>query len=296
MWSDHVHLKQGLIYPAFAKAGVSHEAIDEARIEGDLVAILLGDLAYRGPDDRMCNAVLNVLHRALQRGSEIDEDTRKGLFAQAKKAEVDFEELGKALQSRPSGSVHHGESGRSLPVPRYLCRAGTPSMEHPKRPEREGDERERSAEEDDRRGRGSRHQHDDERRYSRRREHSSERGRYGDTGGHSEAAQRGWEARDERYDDFDDGDRRRAYSPEPDYDDDRQMSRGRRSGGWYGDPQGRSEAAHRSWDDPDHRPSGWYGDRERHSEAARQGWDERRSRYEDDDFDYRRRPRRRNDY
>ncbi len=44
-------------------------------------------------------------------------------------------------------------------------------------------------------------------------------------------------------------------------------------GGWFGDPEGHSEAAHRGWENPEHRPSGWFGDPEGHSEAAHRGWE-----------------------
>jgi hypothetical protein len=154
-------------------------------------------------------------------------------------------------------------------------------------------------------------------------------GWYGDPEGHSEASQRGWDERSGsrgRYRD-DDDDRRRHMpardeegrftssrsSRYNDDDDDRRGSRGH--GGWYGDPEGHSEASQRGWDerggsrgryrdddddrrrampardnegrftssrssrydddDDDRRGSrghgGWYGDPEGHSQAARRG-------------------------
>jgi hypothetical protein len=93
-------------------------------------------------------------------------------------------------------------------------------------------------------------------------------------------------------------------------DDDERGGRGR---GWYGDPEGHSQAARRrSDDDEDRRGSrsrgrydddddrggrgrgGWFGDSEGHADAARRRWDEdddrggSRSRYRDDDDDDRR--------
>jgi len=62
------------------------------------------------------------------------------------------------------------------------------------------------------------------------------------------------------------GDERRYAEDDRDY-------RGRRRGGWFGDPEGHSEAARRGWDNPDHGPSGWYGDSRGHAEASRRGWD-----------------------
>ena len=153
----------------------------------------------------------------------------------------------------------------------------------------------------------SRRDDDDDRRGSR-----SHGGWYGDAEGHSEASRRGWEERGgSRYRDDDDDDRR--YSRSRTSDDDRRGSRGH--GGWYGDPEGHSEASRRGWeerggsryrddDDDDRRYSrsrmsdddrrgsrghgGWYGDPEGHSEASRRGWEERGgSRYRDDDDDRR---------
>jgi len=151
---------------------------------------------------------------------------------------------------------------------------------------------------------------DDDRRDSR-----GHGGWYGDAEGHSEASRRGWEERGgsrARYRD-DDDDRRYSRSRDEegrftssrsrysDDDDDRRGSRGH--GGWFGDPEGHSEASRRGWeerggtrtrsradDDDDRRSSrsryrddddddgrggrrhgGWYGDPEGHSEAARRG-------------------------
>ena len=65
-----------------------------------------------------------------------------------------------------------------------------------------------------------------------------------------------------------------------DYEDDYRRGRGGRSddgrqyghGGWFGDPEGHSEASRRGWENSDHAPSGWFGDPEGHSEASRRGW------------------------
>jgi hypothetical protein len=88
-------------------------------------------------------------------------------------------------------------------------------------------------------------------------------GWYGDSEGHSEASRRGWEERGgmrgrSRRDDDDD---RRSYSSRSsggrsryeDDDDDRRSSRssssrGRGHGGWFGDPEGHSEASRRGWE------------------------------------------------
>ncbi len=86
----------------------------------------------------------------------------------------------------------------------------------------------------------------DERRYS----ESSGRGHggwFGDPEGHAQAARRGW---DERENEGRNESRSARYSR--DEDDDRRSSRssGRSGhGGWFGDPEGHSEASRRGWED-----------------------------------------------
>jgi len=168
---------------------------------------------------------------------------------------------------------------------------------------------------------------------------------YGDAEGHSEASRRGWEERGGSRARYRDDDNDRRYSPSRDeegrftssrsryaYDDDDDRRGSRGHGGWFGDPEGHSEATRRGWeerggsrsryrdDDDDRRYSssrsrdeegrftgprsrysddddgrrgsrehgGWFGDPEGHSEASRRGWEERggtrtRSRADDDD-------------
>jgi hypothetical protein len=149
-------------------------------------------------------------------------------------------------------------------------------------------------------------------------------GWYGDPEGHSEASRRGWDEREGSRGRYRDDDRRRMPARDDegrfvgsrsryDDDDDDYRRRGRGHGGWYGDPEGHSEASLRGWedrggsrsryrdDDDDRRymrprdddgrfvssrsryddedddgrrgrgHGGWYGDPEGHSEAARRG-------------------------
>jgi hemerythrin superfamily protein len=116
--------------------------------------------------------------------------------------------------------------------------------------------RSRYGDDDDRRSSRSRSRYDDD--DDDRRGGRGHGGWYGDPERHSEASRRGWQERGgshTRYRD-DDDDRRRSMparddegrftssrSRHDDDDDDRRGSRGH--GGWYGDPEGHSEAARR---------------------------------------------------
>jgi hemerythrin superfamily protein len=132
---------------------------------------------------------------------------------------------------------------------------------------------------------------DDDRRSSRGGGGRGHGGWFGDPEGHSQASREGWEDR---------GSSRSSRSRYDDDDDDRRFSRsggggGRGHGGWFGDPEGHSQASREGWedrgssrssrgryedDDDDRRSSrgggrghgGWFGDPQGHSEAAREGW------------------------
>ncbi len=158
---------------------------------------------------------------------------------------------------------------------------------------------------DDDRGRySSRGRDDDDYRRSSRSSDDRDHGRggwFGDPEGHSEASRRGWDSRDD-----DRGGR--SSSRGRDDDDYRRSSRSsgdRGQGGWFGDPEGHSEASRRGWesrdddrgryssrsrdydddrryargrDDDDgrgHGRGGWFGDPEGHSQASRRGWENR---------------------
>jgi hypothetical protein len=111
------------------------------------------------------------------------------------------------------------------------------------------------ARDDEGRFTSSRSRYDDDDDY--RRGSRGHGGWYGDPEGHSEAAHRGWEehggSRSRHRDDDDDrryarsrDDEGRFTSSRSRYDDDDDDRRsGRRHGGWYGDPEGHSEAARR---------------------------------------------------
>lgn len=154
-------------------------------------------------------------------------------------------------------------------------------------------------EDDDRRGRSmssrssSERYRDEDEDDDRGRNGGRGRGWFGDQEGHSQAARsrgggrssdddrRGGSSGRDRDEEgrFTSGRGRRRR--DDDYEDNRRSasnrgSSGRQTGGWFGDPEGHSEASRRGWRQSDHEGSGWYGDPEGHSQASRRGWENRR--------------------
>jgi Hemerythrin HHE cation binding domain len=396
----HTLLEEEIFYPA-CRDHMEQRILEEAQVEHDGAKTLIIEIKTGSPTDQYFDAKVKVLSEEIKHHVR-EEEKPDGVLAKAKQAGVATPDLAKrmaALKHELMGQAKAGALGppetRSFHVRTFagmhqlsqehkMARGSSMTME------RERDERGRFVSDDDhdyRRRSSSRSQYDDDDRRSSRsrsmparddegrftssrsryddddddRRSSRSRSRYeeddddrrgsrghggwyGDPEGHSEASRRGWNDRGGSRSHYRDDDRRRTMPARDDegrfmssrsrYDDDDDDRRGSGGhGGWYGDPEGHSEASRRGWDErggsgsryrDDDRPrsmparddegrfmssrsryddddddrrggrghGGWYGDPEGHSEASRRGWEERggsrsRSRYDDDDDDRR---------
>jgi hemerythrin superfamily protein len=327
----HTLLEEQIFYPACRDDSVDSELLNEAQVEHDGAKLLINELMSYDSRDEYIDAKVTVLSEYIRHHVAEEEKPQEGIFAKAKSAGVDLKELGQQLQTRKSELLQKAQAG-ALPSPPTRSfdlesNLTTQERDMERRYERDRDEEGRFTSERGSRGYSgySRDQDDDY-------ERGSSRGRgqggwFGDSEGHSEASERGWEGRrggsgsrgrNEDYDDERSSSRGRYSSSRGDDDDDR-SSRGRSGqGGWFGDPEGHSEASRRGWEErgggrgggyssrggggrdyDDDRSSssrggsrggghgGWFGDPEGHSRAAEEGWENRgggrRSRSDDDD-------------
>jgi len=150
--------------------------------------------------------------------------------------------------------------------------------------------RSRYDDDDDPRSSRSRSRYDDE--DDDRRDRGGLGGWFGDPRSHSEAARRGWEERGGSRSNYrDEDDDRGRHMPARDDEGRFTSSRSR----YDNDDDRRSSRSRYGAEDDDRRGGrghgGWYGDPEGHSEASRRGWEERegsRTRYRDEDDDRRR--------
>ena len=266
----HTLIEEEIFYPA-CRGHMEQRLLEEAQVEHESAKTLIIEIRAGSPDDQYFNAKVKVLSEEIKHHVR-EEEKSDGILAMAKEAGVATPDLARHMAALKQELMEEAKAGTlGPPVTRSFrvrTNAGTnrPSQEHKMARgtsatmERERDERGRFVSDDD-----------DDRDYRRR---SPSRSRYDD-----DDRRRSMPARD------DEGRFTGSRSRYDDDDDD--YRRGRRGhGGWYGDPEGHSEASRRGRDDPDHGRSGWYGDPEGHSEASRRGWEERggsRSRYRDDD-------------
>jgi hemerythrin superfamily protein len=242
----HTLIEEEIFYPA-CQAHIEQRLLEEAQVEHDGAKALIMEIRAGSPDDQYFQAKVKVLSEEIKHHVQEEEKPGTGIFAKAKEGGIATPELAKRLAERKQELMEEAKAGALGPPETRSFRVRTnvgmkpASQEHnmargsSSTTERERDERGRFASDDDdrdyrRRSSGrSRYDDDDERRFMPRRD---EEGRF--TRSRS------------RYSDDDDDDRRGH-------------------GGWYGDPEG-------------------------HSEASRRGWEERggaRARYRDDDDDRR---------
>lgn len=337
-WIPHTLIEEQIILPAIKQGGADEPALAEAEIRRDLVKVLLADLQQdpSGPDAVVKFAVLGS---EIEQLIEVEERPETGVLALAESHSIDLEALRPQVDARKS-EIQSNTEEESLyalaPTSLRLRRAGAEHREeYSNMPYesnvRDRDERGRFESDDDRRGgyrsRSGRDYDDDYRRSGSNGggPGRDENGRF--TSGGSRSMSSRYEDDDRRgsyrsgandrdrdeYGRFTSDDDRGYSSRSSRYEDDdrRGNGGGRGHGGWFGDPQGHSEASREGWEDrrgggsmsrssryedDDRRGGGrgegrgWYGDSRGHSEAAREGWEERRggnysrsSRDDDDD-------------
>lgn len=255
----HTKLEEEIFYRACRENGVEDDMLDEAQVEHDGAKILINELLSGNPQDEYYDAKVKVLSEEIKHHVN-EEEKRDGIFAKAKSAGLDLEEVGQKLAARKAELLEEIEqNGLERPRPRSFKQRGTENT-MPQGQYRDRDERGRFMSDDD-----------DDRRYSSRGSMGRERDERGRFMSDDDDDRRSYSSRSgggrSRYED-DDG---RRYAGSRSEGARRSGDRGQ--GGWFGDPQGHSEASRRGWDHSDHEGSGWYGDPQGHSQASRRGWE-----------------------
>ncbi|MBV8473550.1 MAG: hypothetical protein JO234_09060 [Hyphomicrobiales bacterium] len=254
-WIPHDDVQIELFYPAMTSEGVEDDALTESIIRHDIINLVLADLLGQ-PDQDSARAKLEIL-AAEYAALRAMEDRLQGVFQRFEAAMKASPELIGEMNERHEAHKRRLERTgddlseavgamrpRSLSV-RSMRRQARREQEMQRYQNyRDRDEQGRFLPEDERGGRG----------YER-----MSRGRYEDEDRDERRARSRYEE-DERYRGEDEG-------------------RGRGRGGWFGDPEGHSEASRRGWRSSHHGESGWFGDPEGHSQASRRGWEEREDEY-----------------
>lgn len=266
----HTRLEEEIFYPACREKGVDHDMMDEAQVEHDGAKVLIGNLLQGNSGDSFYDAKVKTLSEYIKHHVAEEEKPRTGIFAKAKAAGLDMADLGSRLQARKAELMAQSDVMTSRPPQPRSFKLSTQETSMA-RYDRDRDERGRFVDEDERGTRGrygnANRERDEQGRFVSEDERGSRRYRDDDDDdrGYSRAAREGWDERGGRSRDYDDDERGSRYRS-------RGESHGYGHGGWYGDPEGHSEASREGWRHSSHEGSGWRGDPEGHSRASREGW------------------------
>jgi len=114
--SVHTLIEEEIFYPA-CTGQVEEDKVDEAYVEHDGAKVLISELLKSDSGNEFYNAKLKVLSELIKHHVKEEEQRSEGLFAQAKKAGLDMEDLGERLMQRKQELLEEFQDGNNLPTP-----------------------------------------------------------------------------------------------------------------------------------------------------------------------------------
>ena len=95
----HTTIEEEIFYPA-CKAAVEEDLLQEAYVEHDGAKVLIAEISQGSPEDDFYDAKVKVLSEEIKHHVKEEERRAEGMFAQAKAAGLDMDELGARLAAR----------------------------------------------------------------------------------------------------------------------------------------------------------------------------------------------------
>lgn len=98
--SVHATIEEEIFYPA-CEGKVDEDLLKESYVEHDAAKIMIAEIASgRGESDEFFDSKVKVLSEEIEHHVEEEERRMEGLFAQARKADIDLDALGRQLAAR----------------------------------------------------------------------------------------------------------------------------------------------------------------------------------------------------
>jgi hypothetical protein len=95
----HTEIEEEIFYPAFLAATEDEDMHHEAEVEHASAKKLIAEIKDSGPDDDYYDAKVKVLSEMIKHHVN-EEEQRDGMFAKAKKSDMDLDALGEQLAAR----------------------------------------------------------------------------------------------------------------------------------------------------------------------------------------------------
>lgn len=96
----HSTLEEELFYPSLDGKIEEDDMLDEAHVEHDGAKMLIAELMDGSPDDEFYDAKVKVLSEQIKHHVHEEEKRGEGIFAQAREADVDLDEIGAQMAAR----------------------------------------------------------------------------------------------------------------------------------------------------------------------------------------------------
>lgn len=115
--SIHATIEEEIFYPTCKGKIEDEDLLEESYVEHDGAKVLIAELLDSEPDAEFYDAKVTVLSEMIKHHVKEEEKRSEGLFAQAKEAGLDIEELGRRLQERKQALMEEFKGGAKLPPP-----------------------------------------------------------------------------------------------------------------------------------------------------------------------------------
>jgi hypothetical protein len=95
----HAKIEEEIFYPA-CEGKIDEDLLKEAYVEHDGAKVLIAEIEAGTPSDEFYDAKVTVLSEQIEHHVGEEEQRMEGMFAQARKAGLDMDELGDRLRAR----------------------------------------------------------------------------------------------------------------------------------------------------------------------------------------------------
>ena len=102
--SVHAEIEEKIFYPA-CEGKIDEDLLKEAYVEHDGAKVLIAEIEAGGPSDEYYDAKVKVLQEQIEHHVEEEEKRLEGMFAQARKADLDMDALGEQMAARKAELV-----------------------------------------------------------------------------------------------------------------------------------------------------------------------------------------------
>lgn len=129
----HTMIEEQIFYPA-CTGQIEDKTVHEAYVEHDEAKVIIAELQASSPDNEFYDAKVKVLSELIKHHVHEEEARSEGMFAQAREAGLDMEDLGQRLMARKEELLAEFKA-KGLPAPEtrsftgHKLRQGAPEAE-----------------------------------------------------------------------------------------------------------------------------------------------------------------------